>query len=407
MDAPRHQRAADGPGVLAGARQHERADVGLLERVEEGAAGHDDRQHLAARAQVDDVSRRQHGRDQTDSGTGTLQHRVEQDFKHAGAFQNTAEGHARAQQQNRRHDAEQAAAGQQRIKLLDAGLGNVAGGHHLGEIVEGHAFVHSDGHGTEQARHHDRQDREALIRQDDHQDGRDECHKIQTEMPFKATEDCVEAFQRSCLFLREGETKHGIHDPRRDERRDRRPEHGQDMIEKRHFADGRSNVGRVGYRRHLVADVRAGNDGPHRHGRGIAERLPNAEQRHADGPHGPERSACGDGSHRAQHHGGQEEMFGRNQFQPPINDGGNGPRGEPRCDDHAYQRKDGDGDLDASERLKHPFLQFFPTVARLQPHKTGQRHGADERQHGRPHADNERAVQDHRNGQHQRQDRPS
>ena len=60
------------------------------------------------------------------------------------------------------------------------------------------------------------------------------------------------------------------------------------MIEKRHFADGRSNVGRVGYRRHLVADVRAGNDGPNRHGRGIAERLPNAEQRHADGPHGPE-----------------------------------------------------------------------------------------------------------------------
>ena len=100
-------------------------------------------------------------------------------------------------------------------------------------------------------------------------------------------------------------------------------------------------------------------------------------------------------------------MFGRNQFQAPIDDGGNGPRGEPRRDDHAYQRKDGDGDLNASERLKHPFLQFFPTVARLQPHKTGQRHGADERQHGRPHADNERAVQDHRNGQHQRQDRPS
>ena len=60
-------------------------------------------------------------------------------------------------------------------------------------------------------------------------------------MPFKAAEDRVEAFQRSGLFLREGETKHGVHDPRRDERRDRRPEHGQDMIEKRHFADGRSN----------------------------------------------------------------------------------------------------------------------------------------------------------------------
>ena len=36
-------------------------------------------------------------------------------------------------------------------------------------------------------------------------DGRDECHKIQTEMPFKAAEDRVEAFQRSGLFLREGE----------------------------------------------------------------------------------------------------------------------------------------------------------------------------------------------------------
>lgn len=48
VDAPRHQRAAYGPGVLAGARQHERADVGLLERVKEGATGHDDRQHLAA-----------------------------------------------------------------------------------------------------------------------------------------------------------------------------------------------------------------------------------------------------------------------------------------------------------------------------------------------------------------------
>ena len=78
-----------------------------------------------------------------------------------------------------------------------------------------------------------------------------------------------------------------------------RPDHVLDVVEQVRSGDDRGQVGDVGERRHLVAEIGPGDDRPGGRAEGDAEAHGDADEGDADRPDRPPRRPAGDGHDRA------------------------------------------------------------------------------------------------------------
>ena len=123
--------------------------------------------------------------------------------------------------------------------------------------------------------------------------------------------------------------------------------HGLDVVEQVGLRHGGRQIGGVGHRRHLIAQIGAGNDGAGRHGGVDAQAHADAHKRHADGACGRPRAADGDGDDRGDKAGRQKEYGGVYELQPPIDDHGHRAAGDPGRH-HAANGHHDDGGLDTN-----------------------------------------------------------
>ena len=120
------------------------------------------------------------------------------------------------------------------------------------------------------------------------------------------------------------------------------PQHEADVREEVGARDGRSEVGGVGQRGQLVAEIGAGDDGTGRPALTQSQGLPNADQGHPHGAHGAPARSC------RQTHGGTQDARGRKKdvlaqdVQPDIDEGGDDAGHQPGARQCADEQQDQD-----------------------------------------------------------------
>ena len=161
--------------------------------------------------------------------------------------------------------------------------------------------------------------------------------------------------------------------------------------------DARGEVGGVGNRRHLVAEVSAGHDGPGGEPGGEAEGLAHAEQGQARRADGPEGGAGHEREDRADEHRADEEHGGREELQAPVEEQGDDTGLNPDPDERAHEEEDTGDDDDAVHAVDDTGFNLFPGEPRHDAEERG-RDGGEHQRHEEPHAQDEPAEKDDQNG---------
>ena len=133
-------------------------------------------------------------------------------------------------------------------------------------------------------------------------------------------------------------------------------DHRLDVVKEVCFRNGGSNVGRIGQRRHLIAEGRAGDDRARGERRVDAKAHADAHQRNANGARGGPGRARGHRRDDAGDHGREQEPAGVDELQAPENDHGNGAAGDPGAHQSADAVKD---DQRGDEQLAAVQDRFF------------------------------------------------
>ena len=135
-----------------------------------------------------------------------------------------------------------------------------------------------------------------------------------------------------------------------------------------------------GTRGHLVAEVRAGHDGPGGEAGGEAEGLAHAEQGQARRADGPEGGAGHEREDRADEHRADEEHGGREELQAPVEEQGDDTGLNPDPDERAHEEEDTGDDDDAVHAVDDTGFNLFPGEPRHDAEERG-RDGGEHQRH--------------------------
>ena len=132
---------------------------------------------------------------------------------------------------------------------------------------------------------------------------------------------------------------------------------------------GGGQIGGVGQGRHLIAEVRAGQDGAGGHSRVHIQAEADAHQGHAHGAHGAPGGTGGQGSDGTNQNGGDEEDGGMHDLQSVVDHGGNDAGIDPHTDQNAHDDQNTDGLEGLINAVHHHLLNAVPLVAQIQGHQ--------------------------------------
>ena len=150
-------------------------------------------------------------------------------------------------------------------------------------------------------------------------------------------------------------------------------QHELDVGEDVRAGHGRREVGRVGKRRHLIAEVGAGDDRAGRDWRRDAKARGNAHKCYADGScSAPARSGRQGSNGRYEERRNEEDLW-REDAESVIDHGRNNAGKEPDANEDAYDREDDNGLKCLTDAVKHVLLDVIPFVSDPKCHQCRKR----------------------------------
>ncbi len=166
-------------------------------------------------------------------------------------------------------------------------------------------------------------------------------------------------------------TGDGEEDQREREARHGGPHHVPDVGEEIGARHRRREVGGIGERRDLVAEVGAGDDRPSREPEVQVLRGGDAHERHAHGSSGGPRATGGHGHERADHARRGVEHGGIQDLEPVVDHGRHHAAQDPGADHRAHHQQNQDRAHCQRDAVDDPSLDLLPCIPVPQPDDAG------------------------------------
>ena len=376
---PRDQHRGQRPGVLQRTGQ-------ILGRQPPGAVGltvhparHHDGEVLVRAQDVHPQAGHDGGQHQPPRAAGGPQHRAGQRLQLARRLHHPAEAHGADDQRHGGEHGRQTAAGEQLVHQRVAGAGLDALERHQQPLPR-RAPLHRDAEDRAQApaAQHGRHGRDPQHHHGDDHQRRQQQQRVDHEGVAEHGLDRLHltGIRRLALAASDDRVEHQGDEQARSGGVD----HVPDVVEQLSPGHGRRQVGGVRQRRHLVAEVGAGDHRPRHPRPGDAEPLPHADEGDAHGGGGGPRRAGGQGHQAADDAGGHEEHRRGEQLQPVVDHGRHDAGVDPRSDQHADHQQDDAGLGRQADAAHHRVLDLVPAQSQLQRDEGGH-HGAEDQRH--------------------------
>ena len=391
-----HNAAEHGAGVLQGAAQVLRLQaVRLVQRAEEPSR-HDDG-HILLPCSDDDAPRREHRGDHQPAIAVDVRHNPpEHGFRHAGALVDAGKAQRQQHERDGAHHAHEAAAVQQRVHRLHAGVGRKAVHHCAQKLTRRHTLHKHGGQKAQRCRTHEAgQGRDPEDHHEQHEQRRQQEQRVDHKVFGQRVERQADLRLVHRAVLCVDCAQNAVNHQADEVSGRRRHHHVAHMVKQPSARDGGGQVCRVGKRGHFIPEVCAGHNRAHRDGGWDTDGGTHAEQRNAHRADGGERAADRQGNERAEQKRRHQEKGGRDDLQAVVHHRGNHAARHPRGNENADGENDEQGRHGGRDGVCDALEHLVPGVAVHGAHK-GCQHGRQQQRHVRAGAEPHRERDDER-----------